>query len=136
MKARKLALLGTVACLSLLTGAGCPDTSHMFVLDGRDDGSTIQAHVGDTMRIYLAMDPATGRSWQEDLTYDFYMLSLREEVPITNPNATPAGSQGVFEQSWEIRKAGSTQVHWKYYVLTDPSSPIDATFTINVEVAP
>jgi predicted secreted protein len=136
MRTRFLALFTAAAFVSLLAGAGCPGSSQMLVVDGRDDGSTVQLHVGDTVRIYLASESGTGRGWQDVLDYDFYVIDVIEAAPVTNPNANADGSRTLFEETWEAKKVGTTAIHMKYGILSDPNSTTDAFFTLNVQVTP
>lgn len=128
---------GLFVILPLLAGCPLSATSvKSIIVDGRDDGSTIEAKVGDTMRIDLASDTAAGYAWNEVLDFDETILMLREQTFVDNPNST-GGAVGQLEvQVWEIRKAGTTTLTLQNRHLPGPPDTIVGTFTITVHVSP
>lgn len=114
----KIALSDLVICLLLttliITGCGSPTE---IILDPEDNGSRVEANMGQVVVISLESNPSTGYRW-EVLEIDESILQQVGEVefaPADQREPPPLGVGGVEVFRFKIVKTGQANLELVYY---------------------
>jgi inhibitor of cysteine peptidase len=121
-----LVTAGTLAAMAMSTdGAG-----ESQVYTAADDGTSIEAGVGQSFSIVLAGNPTTGYGWQVE-GIDGTVLTASEPVYVSDSDLI--GSGGTYTFTFTAAAAGDTEVRLVYLRSWEQAEPLE-TFTMIVTV--
>jgi inhibitor of cysteine peptidase len=104
----------------------------LIYLDEHDDGSTVEAHLGDFIAVDLPTNPSTGYDWHLE-TMDSKVLAYRGKFYYGFSGLF--GSPGRVVWLFEAIGYGKTDLVLKYYRLWEgPGSALD-TYTLHIVVS-
>ncbi len=130
-----ITVLGVVALIAVVALGAMALTSddpgpqtHSYT--AADDGSSVEAAVGDTIVVVLEGNPTTGYSWQVEAA-DATVLASAEPEYVVESDLIGAG--GTYTFTFTALAEGETQVRLVYLRPWESVAPIQ-TFTLTVTV--
>lgn len=104
-------------------------------LSPENDQTTITAHVGDTVTVFLPGNPSTGYNWVEGASGDGTnepSIIQQQGQPQFGPDGDRFGGGGAITLTFQIVDAGKTLLVLNYQKLDDPTAPPGKTFTVTI----
>lgn len=127
---RILVGLAVLAALVLAAIVGTANPQPESALTQADNGRTVSAQVGDTLRIRLSENPTTGYLWQATAS-DGLVITRTEYAP-DDRSGTLAGSGGVRTWTLEVTKSGT---HEFSAALQPPDAAASPVSRFSLQVA-
>ncbi len=121
------------AAALLLAFGGCESSDQATWITESDNGKTIEAWGGDTLKVKLWGNPTTGYSWTPAPVAS-NILAL--EAMDFEADSDDTGAGGFFCFRYRAGQAGTTAVHMVYARVFEPSLPPAGDFRVTVVVQP
>lgn len=126
---RILVVLAFLASLVLVAIVAITNLQPETALTQADDGRTVDARVGDTLRIRLNENPTTGYLWRAVVSDG--LVIIRTEYAPDDRSGTLAGSGGVRTWTLQVTKPGS---HEFSAALQPPDAAASPVSRFNIHV--
>jgi inhibitor of cysteine peptidase len=132
-RALRLLVLMSVAVVAVGLSPGCTGgSSDVIELTQADDGSTLDARVGQQIRITLEANPTTGYLWAVDGEVPGQLRQVAEADYTSESDAIGAGGSEVW--IFEAVSAGEGDLRLKYWRSFEPEAEPEDAFEITVRV--
>ena len=123
--------------LHVVIGDAAPEIAagDEFKLAKKDNGSTIEVHTGDIIRITLKSNITTGYGWENADKVDKDILALDKNDYVSDPN--PEELDGVGGNTvivYRAMKPGRAKIELTYMRPWEDASEFDEKYTVTVEV--
>lgn len=102
---RKLVVMAVLVAL-----AGCGGEETKTILTEADNGTTVEAGVGDLIEVRLPANPSTGFGWQ--VTPPTGLVQVADPEFLTQSSLVGAAGIEVF--TFEVTEAGAQALHLEY----------------------
>lgn len=99
-----------VAVVALLALAGCGDGESKVVLTEGENGTSVEAGVGDLVEVRLPSNPSTGFGWQ--VTLPAGLVQVADPQFVTESSLIGAAGVEVF--TFEVAAEGEQALHMEY----------------------
>src|SRR5689334_14742171 len=105
----------------------------MLLLVEADNGRTVDAKVGETVRVILPENATTGYRWAVD-RYDEQSVAVIGTEPQYMPKAVGSGGEVAF--TFQAKKVGTSEIVLKYWRHWEGDSSVTKRFGFRLDVQP
>lgn len=106
---------------------------HEVVVTEKDNGTTIELGIKDSVRVDLPGNPTTGFTWEEQSSAE---TILHKKKQTYSSSSTLVGAGGLYTFTYEATSVGSTQLSFIYFRPWEVDVPPAKRFAITVITHP